>query len=229
MTIQRAKILTPAKIRHLLRVTESTSRHPERDALVLLLSLTCGMRITEIARIEVADVLTASGAVRSEAGLRAAITKGCRPRSIYLTNEKAVAALSRYLAWRYERGHGAALDRAHYRGMMPETRLILTHKGGPYELTTKRRIGQDGLPVEYLAADSLQAYVTGLYRAAGLLTGYSSHSGRRTFASRLLAQGHSIETVQMLLGHAELDHVAPYLEVSKAAMAAAIAELAASL
>ncbi|MBA9859824.1 tyrosine-type recombinase/integrase [Ralstonia insidiosa] len=54
-----------------------------------------------------------------------------------------------------------------------------------------------------------------LYRAAGLGRGYSSHSGRRTFASRLLAQGHTIETVQLLLGHSELDHIAPYLEVSR--------------
>jgi len=46
-----------------------------------------------------------------------------------------------------------------------------------------------GPAVDYLAADSLQSYVTGLYRAAGLGAGHSSHSGRRTFASRLVAQG----------------------------------------
>jgi len=69
--------------------------------------------------------------------------------------------------------------------------------------------------------------VTGLYRAAGLGNGYSSHSGRRTFASRLLAQGHSLETVQLLLGHAELDHVAPYLEVPKKEYRETIAELGA--
>lgn len=81
----------------------------------------------------------------------------------------------------------------------------------------------------YLAADSLQSYITGLYRAAGLGTGFSSHSGRRTFASRLLAQGHSIETVQLLLGHAELDHVAPYLQVSRQDLYEACAGLDAML
>ena len=106
------------------------------------------------------------------------------------------------------------MDRGEYRGLMPRTRLILTQKGGPFELSVKRRVNFDGETVEYLAADSLQSYVTSLYRAAGLGAGYSSHSGRRTFASRLLAQGHSLETVQLLLGHAELDHVSPYLEVS---------------
>jgi len=34
-------------------------------------------------------------------------------------------------------------------------------------------------------------------------------------ASRLFAQGHSIETLQLLLGHSELDHVMPYLHVSQ--------------
>nr|WP_202127020.1 tyrosine-type recombinase/integrase [Cupriavidus sp. SW-Y-13] len=101
----------------------------------------------------------------------------------------------------------------------------MTHKGGPYELSVKRRINEAGERVDYLAADSLQSYVTGLYRAAGLGRDYSSHSRRRTFASWLLAQGHSLETAQLLLGHAELDHVAPYLEVPKKEYREAIAEL----
>jgi site-specific recombinase XerD len=33
-------------------------------------------------------------------------------------------------------------------------------------------------------------------------------------ASRLIQQGAAVETVQLLLGHAELDHVRPYLQVS---------------
>ncbi|MGE8450318.1 MAG: tyrosine-type recombinase/integrase [Pseudomonadales bacterium] len=98
---------------------------------------------------------------------------------------------------------------------MPQTCLILTHKGGRYELSVKRRTNEAGEQVNYLAADSLQSYVTGLYRAAGLRSGYSSHSGRRTFASRLLAQGHSLDTVQLLLGHSHFYHISPYLEVTK--------------
>lgn len=52
---QAAK-LRPAQIRHLLAVTSATSRHPERDCLVLLLGITCGMRVSEIAQLEVQDV-----------------------------------------------------------------------------------------------------------------------------------------------------------------------------
>ncbi|WP_322047414.1 tyrosine-type recombinase/integrase [Paraburkholderia sp. J67] len=64
-----------------------------------------------------------------------------------------------------------------------------------------------------------------MYRAAGLGAGYSSHSGRRTFAARSVANGHPLETVQILLGHSNLDHVAPYLDVSKRDTIEAVAKL----
>lgn len=80
-----------------------------------------------------------------------------------------------------------------------------------------------GESVEYRAADSLLSCVTGLYRAAGLGTGYSSHTGRRTFASRLIAQGRSLETVQILLGHSYIDHTAPYIELSDRELRDAVA------
>lgn len=34
-------------------------------------------------------------------------------------------------------------------------------------------------------------------------------------ASRLLCNGVGLDTVQLMLGHAELDHVDPYLQVDK--------------
>ncbi|MNC80566.1 hypothetical protein D3C75_1334080 [compost metagenome] len=53
-----------------------------------------------------------------------------------------------------------------------------------------------------------------LYRQAGIKGG-SSHSGRRTLAAKVLATTGRIEDVQQLLGHAEPDHVWPYLDVRK--------------
>lgn len=164
---KRAATLSPSELRHLLRVTEATSRHPERDALILWLGFSCGLRVTEIARLTVADVLLPSGRLRSEVSLRAEITKGCRQRLAYLTNPKLIAALEQYIAWRTGKGFGCSLDDRQYRGLMPETRLVLTWKGGPYELNVKRTVNSAGEPVEYVAADSLQTYIKGLYRAAG--------------------------------------------------------------
>lgn len=225
MEPKHAKTLTPAKFRHLLRVTEATSRFPERDALILLLGITCGMRITEIARLEVHHAISRSGTRKEEIALPGSITKGCRPRCIFLSHTKTIEAFDRYVEWRYRREHGVSLGRRNYRGLMPRTKLILTQKGGPFELSVKRRVNFEGESMEYLAADSLQSYVTNLYRAAGLGSGYSSHTGRRTFASRLVAQGHSLEMVQILLGHAHLDHVAPYLDVSQRELREALAAI----
>ena len=139
MEPRHAKVLTPAKFRHLLRVTEATSRFPERDTLILLLGVTCGMRVTEIARLEVTHALTRSGARREEIALPGSITKGCRPRCVFLSHPRALEAFDRYVEWRYIRADGVLLDKCEYRGLMPHTRLILTQKGGPFELSVKRR------------------------------------------------------------------------------------------
>ena len=66
----QATVLKPGQYRHLLRVTEATSRDPARDILVLLLGIHVGMRVSEIAQIEVSDVLFPSGAIRQEVSLR---------------------------------------------------------------------------------------------------------------------------------------------------------------
>jgi integrase len=60
----QAAVLKPGQYRHLLRVTEATNRDRERDILVLLLGIHVGMRVSEIAKIEVGDVLFPSGAIR---------------------------------------------------------------------------------------------------------------------------------------------------------------------
>jgi len=192
----------PGQIRHLFRVPMVSIHHPERDCLVLLLDLTAGVCVTEIAQIEVQDVLFPSGALRDEISLRAAITKGCRQRCIYLSHAKAIEALDRYLNYRSTRCLCTTGDHGRYRGLEPSSKLILTHKGYKFHLNTKRRMGWAGEPVDYPACDSLQSHVTKLYRDAGIWGG-SSHSVRRTMASRLIAQGARVETVQLLLGHAE--------------------------
>lgn len=213
-TAQKAGTLTGAQYRHLMRVTAATSRSPERDRLVLLLGLTCAMRVTEIARLAVDDVLLPSGKLRREVSLRAAITKHCRQRCVYMTHPDLIAALDAYIEWRWSKGHATELDRKRFRGLCPTTPLVVTRRGGGYELAPKPRTLQDGSLETYWACDTLQAHVSGLYRAAGLME-CSSHTGRRTFANRLLSKGHSPEDIQQLLGHAHLDHTDAYLDVDQ--------------
>jgi integrase/recombinase XerD len=51
-----------------------------------------------------------------------------------------------------------------------------------------------------------------IYESAGIRT--SSHSGRRTFATRLNAKGVGMRTIQKLMGHRHIGTTALYCEVS---------------
>ena len=52
-----------------------------------------------------------------------------------------------------------------------------------------------------------------IYELAGIRT--SSHSGRRTFATRLNAKGVGMKTIQKLLGHRHIGTTALYCDVSE--------------
>ena len=185
---------------------------PERDQMLLWLTHTTGIRVTELALLRIDDVLYPSGAIREEVYLRAEITKGCRPRNIHLTHPKCIEAIGAWLNARRRRGWGLSREST-YRGFMPFPKLVLTHKGRSFEMAVKRR-ELDAGPKEYRACDALQQTMSRLYRQAGIKLG-SSHSGRRTLAARVLAATGDVETVQAVLGHSELDHTKPYLSVDQ--------------
>ncbi len=173
----QATVLHPGQYRHLLRVTDVTSRDPERDILVLPLGIHVGMRVFEISQIEVGDVLFPSGASRQEVSLCAQITKECRQRCIYSTNRTFVGALDCYLGYRIERRWRMRDDPKKYQGLRLDSKLVLTFEGYKFRMNCKRRLNQAGERVDYSACDALQAHVTKLYRDSGIKGG-SSHSGR---------------------------------------------------
>ena len=59
-----------------------------------------------------------------------------------------------------------------------------------------------------------------IYEMAGIRT--SSHSGRRTFATRLNAKGVGMRTIQKLMGHRHIGTTALYCEVSDEVMRNAV-------
>lgn len=118
-----------------------------------------------------------------------------------------------YLTFRVENRIGTYPDPENltYRGLRHDLPLFITRKGAKFELNSKRRTLETGERRDYLAADSLQSYITRLYRKAGIKGG-SSHSGRRTFATRLYAQTKNMDVVQQLLGHDSPDCTMRYIE-----------------
>ena len=156
-----------------------------------------------------------SGAIKPEVYLRADITKGCRPRNVYLTHARCLAALDAWFEVRYQRRWGLS-GIGEYRGFRPSSKLVMTHKGQAFELAFKHRQLDSG-PEVYRPCDSLQQAISRLYRQAGIKQG-SSHSGRRSFAAKVLAATGDVEIVQTILGHACLDHSKPYLTVNMQAV-----------
>ena len=136
------------------------------------------MRVSEIAQVEAGDFLFAPGKLRQDVSLRAVVTKGCRQRCIYPTNRDLVAALEDWLTLRIERRWRMSDDPKKFRGLRPDSKLILTFKGYKYNMNCKRRINFAGEQIDYAACDALQSHVTKLYRDAGIKGG-SSHSGAR--------------------------------------------------
>lgn len=211
--ITRAKTLHQGQFARLIKITQATSRYPERDVLVLMLGHHCGMRITEISRLTVADVMHASGKLRSEISLREAITKGCRQRCAYLVSKPAIEALERYHEYRITKAVGMAFEAGPYRGLLPYQPLIYSSRGDGMSQNTKRRVLETGEQRDYKACDSLQSHVTKLYQRAGIKGG-SSHSGRRTFASKVLANTGDMETVAHLFGHTSIDCSQRYIDLN---------------
>lgn len=211
--ISHATAINRGQLQRLIKITRATSRYAGRDVLVLMLGHGAGLRITEISRITVADVLLPSGKLRTEISLREAVTKGCKQRCAYLSNKDLIAALEAYLAYRIERGIGTELDGKAYRGLLPHQSLIYSSRGSGLSQNTKRRVLETGELVEYKACDSLQAHLTQLYKKAGIKGG-SSHSGRRTFANRVLEKTGDMETVAKLLGHDSIDCTLRYVSVN---------------
>jgi site-specific recombinase XerD len=210
--IKHATSLDRGQLRRLIKITQATSRYPERDVAVIMLGHGAGMRITEISRITVADVMHQDGRLRTEISLREKVTKGCKQRCAYLSNKGLIEALEAYLAYRVARGIGTELEGKVYRGLLSNLPLIYSSRGAGLSQNTKRRVLETGELKEYKACDSLQVHLTKLYKQAGIKGG-SSHSGRRTFANRVLEKTGDMETVALLLGHESIDCTQRYLDV----------------
>lgn len=219
----RAATLHKGEFQRLIKITKATSNLPERDVLVLMLGHKAGLRITEISRITVADVMFPSGKLRQEVSMRAAVTKGCRPRSAFIVHKQLTEALETYLQHRLARGIGTELGAVKYRGLLPHQPVIYSARGAPMQQNTKRRKLGSGEIKHFKACDSLQSHVTKLYKLAGITEG-SSHSGRRTFAGKVLAATGDFEKVALLLGHTCIDVSQRYIDVSESTLRAMFAD-----
>jgi integrase/recombinase XerD len=93
----QAKTLTKQELKQVVDVTRACSRYAERDVTMLLMTHYCGLRVSEVASLQIKDVLDNNGAVRAEFVLGAERTKSKSARTVFLPS-KMQKQLQRYIA-----------------------------------------------------------------------------------------------------------------------------------
>ncbi len=216
---KRAQILTKAEFKHVLKVA-GLSRDPERNRLCLCMTHSLGLRVSELAQVSVRDILYPFGRIQEELRVRGETAKFGKQRTIPISSKPLMVALDAYVDLRVAEGIGTVPGQTEFRGLAPDLPLIRSGRGPGFSLSIKRRVMADGRREEYRACDPLSNAIDKLYTRAGFPAA-SSHSGRRSLASWLLADGTDIETISTILGHADVEYTAIYAEPTNDAIAAA--------
>ncbi|KZX77305.1 hypothetical protein A3715_11365 [Oleiphilus sp. HI0009] len=211
--IKKAVVVLPKDLKKLNFVIDLT-RNPERNRVILFLLFMAGFRVTEVACVRIKDILWPDGRIREEVRIPAKYTKTSTAGHVYFYNKKLLKALDEYLSLRIDKKQKLAAS-SEYRGLDPDSPVILSENGRGYSLKKKKRKDRNGNVKEYWAADTLQE-VVGMWGKEAGVEGFTSHSGRRTFCTRLTNKaGVSEETVCALMRHESDDMPYRYFDTDE--------------
>ena len=182
----KAKMLTPDEIAAVLAHVEAHSRYPERDRVLVLLSVRAGLRASEIAGLSWEHVLTADGsAVAEEIDLPRQITKGEKRARVIPIHEELKGALEALMAQWPER-------------IAPRQPVVFSERG---------RYGANGV-AHWFKRIYRDAGLTGASSHSGRRTLLTN------LARRCAQAGASLRDVQRIAGHADLGTTERYVEPS---------------
>jgi len=181
----KARVLTENEFKRLLVIARD-GQFPDRNVAIIYCSFGLGLRAKEIASLKVCDLFDEELNIYEEANLTRSMTKGEKQRHVYIDNPKIIKAL-----------------KEHIKSMKEREKLCFNYEGPLFK--TQRNVK--------FHPDILQKWFRKLYDKAGI-TGARSHSGRRTFITRLIEQGADIKTVSHLAGHASITTTAGYVETN---------------
>jgi integrase/recombinase XerD len=184
----KAKTLSEIELSKLLSYLKTT-KNPKRNRLMILLTYWAGMRVGEVAALCVRNVLNEDLTVKEEIILTPEQTKGNRSRTVLLP-EKLRIEIENY---------------------MNANLLNKSQRDLPLFLPTKGF--KEDINVNGFTADSLTHIFMRFYKEAGIDNG-SSHSGRRTFITRLASRGVSARVLQELAGHQHLSTTQQYIDIN---------------
>ena len=196
--MSQARVLTERELRKVLSYS-STQPHSTRNRAMLLCTHMAGMRVGEVAALRIGDVLGADGCVMEEIALAASQTKGNHSRTV-LVPKKLQDELTAYLQQRF--------------GLTNLLAVTLTDTQRALFPTQKN-------PKRGFTANTLCQLFHKLYKDARM-TGATSHSGRRTFITRLADKGVGVRVLMALAGHKSIATTQRYIELNPTVMKAAV-------
>lgn len=179
----QAKVLSKKEFERTVKIAE-LSQHGLRNVALLYCSFYLGWRVKEMAVLKISDVANINLEIKELARLTASMTKGNDFREVYLGNKKIRESLKSYINYRKSR------ETQFFR---IDAALFLSQAGGKF------------------SPNALQQLFKKMFVDAGI-TGASSHSGRRTYCTRLIEQGVDIKAVSKLMGHNSIQMTAQYVQ-----------------
>ena len=196
--MSQARVLTERELRKVLNFC-NTQPHATRNRTMLLCTHMAGMRVGEVAALTVSDVLAMDGTVKEEIALSAQQTKGNRARTV-LVPRKLRDELTSYLQQRYGISNLLAVTQTD-----TQRALFPTQKN----------------PKRGFTANTLCQLFHKIYKDSQMY-GATSHSGRRTFITKLADKGVGVRVLMALAGHKSIATTQRYIELNPTVMKAAV-------
>jgi integrase/recombinase XerC len=193
--------LSEQQMTRLLEAPDQSQPLGRRDRAVLELFYASGLRLSELAGVDVEDVNLSAKMVR-------VLGKGGKERLVPF-NSSTASAIRLYLkdreqlvrgtaAWSKPADAGSHMKHARARHTRRREALFVNYRGGP------------------LSVRSIDRLVRRYVASAGTRSCISPHALRHSFATHLLQRGADLRVIQELLGHARLSTTERYTHVNAA-------------
>ena len=196
--MSQARVLTERELRKILLFC-STQPHAARNRAMLLCTHLAGMRCKEVAELLICNILNADGTVVEEISLTASQTKGNKGRTV-LVPRKLRDEITTYLQQRFGLANLIAVT---------------------YTDTQRALFPTQKNPQRGFTANTLCQLFHKLYKDTHM-TGATSHSGRRTFITKLADKGVGVRVLMALAGHKSIATTQRYIELNPTVMKAAV-------
>ncbi|MCF6256389.1 MAG: site-specific integrase [Gammaproteobacteria bacterium] len=202
---------TPSQLSHILFVA-SRGELGRRNVSILWMLFGTGLRINEVAQLKVSDAYYPSGELKTAFIIPGTYTKMGKPRPAYIKVKQQREALG---LWQQQRvAEGAMLSEdGLYGGLLDGgSPLFLSKKGvwRKFAFNTKKYKTIGGIK-ETMVCASLENTVRDIIKSAGVQGG-SSHSGRRSIATKMDRKGYDLKLIQKILGHEDEEMTLEYVD-----------------